>query len=150
MVQEVKNAEEILQEMRNQKLIDMNVLVDSLVYCKGLGRKSLEAVIELLNKQPIVERREFGRDSLGRCRLRGCNLCDTRKAQLQKKWVPCSLRLPDEEGRYEVTIRSKSGKLSVDMCDFVKNKRLGHAGRWSNICGSVIAWRQIAEPYKEG
>lgn len=148
MVQEVKNAEETLKEIRNQRLIDMNAFIESLVYCKGLGRKSLEAVIELLNKQPVIEHREFGRDSLGRCKMRGCNLCDARKTQLQKKWVPCSVRLPDEEGRYEVTIKHRGG-LSVDMCDFQKNKRLGHAGKWINIFGVVIAWRQRAEPYKE-
>ena len=149
MAQETRNVEEKLQGITNQRLIDMNTFIEDLVYCKGLGRKSLEAVIELLNKQEVVENRAFGRDSLGRCRLRGCNLCDSRKEQLQKRWIPCSTRLPDSDGRYEVTIKGRNGKRHVEMCDFHKNSRLTPWGmaRWEY--GNVIAWRQRAEPYKE-
>lgn len=142
---ELKNAEEVLQEVLSQRLIDVNLFMEELVYCNGLGRRSLEAVIQLLNKQPVIEHRMFGRDELGRCKLRGCNLCDTRKEQLQKRWVPCNVRLPDTDGRYEVTIKNKRGKRHVEMCEYHKNKH--GVGKWERR--NVTAWRQRAEPYKE-
>lgn len=47
-------------------MIDEKKLIEDLVYCKGLGRKSCEAVLETINKQPKAG-----------------------------EWIPCSERLPE-------------------------------------------------------
>ena len=36
-------------------LISKEKLLESLIYCKGLGRRSLEAVMETIKEQPTVE-----------------------------------------------------------------------------------------------
>lgn len=36
------------------RLIDADVLLESLIHCDGLGRKSLEVVIKHINKQPTA------------------------------------------------------------------------------------------------
>lgn len=38
-----------------QRLIDANAFIQSLIHCKGLGRQSLTAVLEHIEKQPIIE-----------------------------------------------------------------------------------------------
>ena len=58
----------------------------------------LEQVLKLIEE--TEDGRRFGRDDLGRCRMRGCNLCDVRKEQLQKKWIPASKSLPTKRDWY--------------------------------------------------
>lgn len=48
-------------------MIDEKKLIEDLVYCKGLGRRGVEAVLETINKQPKVG-----------------------------EWIPCSERLPEK------------------------------------------------------
>lgn len=42
-------------------LISRSALLESLIHCDGLGRKSLEAVIKTINEQPTVEAMEVVR-----------------------------------------------------------------------------------------
>lgn len=46
--------------------ISKRELLDSLIYCEGLGRKSLEAVIKTINKQPTVDEKETIRKAFER------------------------------------------------------------------------------------
>lgn len=41
--------------MEKKRLIDANEFVQSLIHCKGLGRQSLTAVLEHIEKQPTIE-----------------------------------------------------------------------------------------------
>lgn len=40
-------------------LINRSMLLDSLIYCQGLGRKSCELVAATINNQPIISEQEI-------------------------------------------------------------------------------------------
>lgn len=40
-------------------LIDREALLESLIYCQGLGRKSCELVVTTINNQPTVSEQEI-------------------------------------------------------------------------------------------
>ena len=56
--------------------------------------------------------------------------------QAQQKWVPCSERLPDQNGKYLVVGRQKA----INILKF-------DGGRWYGKWG-VVAWMPLPEPYK--
>ena len=68
-------------------------------------------------------------------------------------WIPCSERLPEEDGFYLTTVVFK-GKPTTCRHLFDKNN-----GEWldseympfvnDDIC-AIIAWKPLPEPYKEG
>ena len=61
----------------------------------------------------------------------------------QGEWVPVSERLPEKNGYYLVTRKGFSMKNHVKRVGYDAN-----AKRWSE--GSIIAWQELPEPYKEG
>ena len=65
------------------------------------------------------------------------------------EWIPVSERLPETDGRFEVTIKGCKGKRHVEMCNFYKNAKTTPwgLGKWEH--GNVIAWRQRSEPYRK-
>jgi len=63
--------------------------------------------------------------------------------QPEQKWIPCSERLPAENGNYLVTAIWK-GKLEVDM-DYFQ-----FGCMWDDYRDNVIAWQELPEPYREG
>ncbi len=62
----------------------------------------------------------------------------------QSKWIPCSERLPEENGNYIVTGTWESGKLVVGECYFSTEDGYFNA-HW---CFDVAAWQPLPEPYK--
>jgi hypothetical protein len=46
--------------------ISKSELFDALIYCKGLGRHSLEAVIKTINEQPTVDEKTIVRKTVKR------------------------------------------------------------------------------------
>ena len=60
------------------------------------------------------------------------------------QWIPCSERLPEEQGQYYV-----SGGNKVWICDFLifSNSK----GGWcNNVSNPVVeAWMPLPEPYKK-
>lgn len=58
------------------------------------------------------------------------------------EWTPCSERLPEEEGRYLITISD----IGVVSSFYNKNHKLPWGG-YETEC--VIAWMPLPEPYKE-
>ena len=65
-----------------------------------------------------------------------------KKTHGQNKWVPCSERLPAENGNYLVTA-IWDGKLDVDM-DYFQ-----FGCMWDDYGDNVIAWQELPEPYRE-
>lgn len=55
-------------------MVDENKLIDDLIRCKGIGRKTCEIIFELIGNQTKVD-----------------------------GWIPCVERLPEEEGMYLIT-----------------------------------------------
>lgn len=67
------------------------------------------------------------------------------KAIEQTSWIPCSERLPEENGNYLVTVEANDGTASIkfQMVDHYGPKWL-HEGKHEK----VIAWMPLPEPYK--
>ena len=66
---------------------------------------------------------------------------DIREAD--SKWIPCSERLPEDEGMYLITARVYD-KKEIQYAFYQKEIGLF-------ICnGTAIAWMPLPEPYKEG
>lgn len=61
-------------------------------------------------------------------------------------WIPCSERLPEEDGYYLITIRFYHlHNLVVMGCNF-------EDGKWLYMDGDdeVLAWQPLPQPYKAG
>lgn len=72
----------------------------------------------------------------------------------RQRWIPCSVRLPDKEGDYLVTLLD-DGRTWVEIA--LWNETFG--GRWQAVLyndvdysdiSNVIAWKPLPEPYQEG
>ena len=75
------------------------------------------------------------------------------KAEAQQRWIPCSERLPEENGQYLITVKY----VHVDGYDDIYAEHgewtdgkwdmfcFGHCGKVENI----IAWMPLPEPYAE-
>ena len=61
-----------------------------------------------------------------------------RENQSAQQWIPCSERLPDQNGKYLVVGRQKA----INILKF-------DGGRWYGKWG-VVAWMPLPEPYKGG
>ena len=59
-----------------------------------------------------------------------------RENQSAQQWIPCSERLPDQNGKYLVVGRQKA----INILKF-------DGGRWYGKWG-VVAWMPLPEPYK--
>ena len=74
------------------------------------------------------------------------------KAEAQQRWIPCSERLPEENGQYLITVKY----VHVDGYDDIYAEHgewtdgkwdmfcFGHCGKVENI----IAWMPLPEPYQ--
>lgn len=72
-------------------------------------------------------------------------LCDDIKSlPSAQQWIPCSERLPEDDGTYIVSGKWGSGKVSVGECEYYK-----HDGYFRTAWNfDVIAWMPLPEPYK--
>ena len=65
-------------------------------------------------------------------------LCDDIKAlPSAQQWIPCSERMPDQNGKYLVVGRQKA----INILKF-------DGGRWYGKWG-VVAWMPLPSPYRE-
>ena len=70
------------------------------------------------------------------------------------KWIPCSERLPDEDGQYLITVKYKHVNNSYD--DIYAEHGEWFDGKWDMFClghcgevEGIIAWMPLPKPYKE-
>ena len=71
------------------------------------------------------------------------------------EWIPCSERLPEEDGQYLITVKYKHVNDSYE--DIYAEHGEWYDGRWDMFCfghcgkvEDIIAWMPLPEPYKEG
>ena len=64
------------------------------------------------------------------------------------QWISCSERLPETDGTFLVTVKSRR-KTRVDICNFNKYAKI-ESYRWGGqyVSMNVIAWKQLPESYK--
>lgn len=71
----------------------------------------------------------------------------------EHKWIPCSERLPEENGQYLITIKYKHVNDSYEDVYAEHGEWLD--GKWDMFCfghcgevEDIIAWMPLPEPYK--
>ncbi len=72
------------------------------------------------------------------------------KRVYEQRWIPCSERLPDQDGKYLVTVYCTKDISFVDTFDYmpISDGWVDHktAVDWN---GYVLAWMTLPKPYKE-
>jgi hypothetical protein len=137
-------------ELKKQILISCLYLAETGdITDKNIANLFAEAFVKIIDKAPSVPHNY------------DCNHdCDALK-EITQKWIPCSERLPEENGRYLVT-------RGLKACDSLWNRvyivnysdLMGLKKRkiwWSGNVGksdfekydNVIAWQPLPEPYRE-
>ena len=78
-------------------------------------------------------------DVLDALKIIGLGLAETtiRLLPAAQQWIPCSERLPDQNGKYLVVGRQKA----INILKF-------DGGRWYGKWG-VVAWMPLPSPYRE-
>ena len=73
-------------------------------------------------------------------------LCDDIKAlPSAQQWIPCSERLPEEDGTYFVSGVWENGDVEVGQLQYIADEN-----RFSNVIYfNVDAWMPLPEPYRE-
>ena len=68
--------------------------------------------------------------------------------QPETHWIPCSERLPEESGKYLVTVLDGIGKRTTSAPYHLRSKSWTLTGRMTYW--KVIAWMPLPEPYRGG
>ena len=113
-----------------ERLIDEKRLIEDLIKCKELGRKSFEAVLKIIEEQAKVNcsRREWYQKGY----QDGLNA---------NRWIPCSERLPTKYDN--LLICQSDGYVNVGYYSLNGFKDMN-----SYPYKDVIAWQPLPEPYK--
>lgn len=73
--------------------------------------------------------------------------------EAKTRWIPCSERLPEEEGEYVTTLKDYMGEFTsshaFDGKEFGFYSHDEHDNVKWNPVTNVIAWMPLPEPYKE-
>lgn len=71
-------------------------------------------------------------------------------AERKREWIPCSERLPSEQGQYLVTFPLCNGDPWVYVLSFSKGKFYETDDEWGDIeYDDVTAWMPLPKPYEE-
>ena len=75
-------------------------------------------------------------------------------AQPEKRWIPCSERLPDDveigEEYPTVVFCTSDGAVYVGGYEHYLGGKWWYMDTWEDEAKGVIAWMPLPEPYKEG
>ena len=95
--------------------------------------------------------RPIMRDALGRCKMRGCNLCDSYRKKLEAdKWIPCEVEMPKKEyGTYWIAVKME-GYPCFYYCSAVYTSEHGFRTHDIEAQGKIVAWQPIQLYKKEG
>lgn len=70
-------------------------------------------------------------------------------ADRPQEWIPCSERMPSEQGQYLVTISLYDNSTYVDVLHFHKGKFYEIDSEWGNVeYDDVTAWMPLPKPWK--
>ena len=120
---------------------------------------SRQAAIELKSEflNPNVNRETEEQTAIDRAYARGWNSCNTHwikeiiedlpSAQPEQRWIPCSERLPEKDGRYQVT--RYDYVANTEFIDILWYEENLWWNRHSTGDYAVTAWMPLPEPYKE-
>ena len=71
-------------------------------------------------------------------------------AERKGEWIPCSERLPSEQGQYLVTTYAYNDYHYVDVLSFHKGKFYETDSEWGDVADNgVVAWMPLPKPYGE-
>lgn len=80
---------------------------------------------------------------------------DLPSAQPEQRWIPCSERLPKEDGQYLITVKYKHVNDSYE--DVYAEHGEWFNGGWDAFCfghsgevEGILAWQPLPEPYRGG
>lgn len=107
-----------------------------------VGRDAADAIEELV--QTCTNLTQKFKDAYKHGKSKGFK--KGRTYEINKKWIPCSERLPKEEGHYLVTTYDDDGYLDVDMCyweDVDTNENNGFC-----LEADVLAWMELPMPWR--
>lgn len=99
-------------------MIDRARLIEELMECKELGRKSCMAVAKLINRQPEIN-----------------------------QWIPCSEHLPTETGK-EYIIQTKNNQIKIARYDYNTTCEFKEFWIDHMKVKDVIAWQPLPKLYK--
>lgn len=155
-----------------EKLIERLDKVSDLIRPVGWSRKievvETKGVIEIINelaeeyKSRVMIDNEYCWQKCGA--VEHCKECnrlgngttdyfenyDSLTEEYNNGWIPCSERLPEEDGKYIVTVKNLTGrwimKNNVFVCNYWDDDF--HFQGWDD--NEVIAWQPLPQPCKEG
>lgn len=100
---------------------------------------SLRAKLSGMRYKGILEDKDY---------KRLCHALDLEKAEQERKWIPCSERMPEDE--QEILFSTKTGRVHSGKYhdDDSANQWYSHRDKcraWNNV---VSAWMPLPKPYE--
>lgn len=102
-----------------------------------------EKVMKMFDKYGLIERILYGKKTEEKGSVTCVNQEKAHDKPTETSWIPCSERLPEEDGRYLVTC-SAIGAWKVDWNIWYNDSK-----SWLHKLG-VTAWMPMPDPYQRG
>ena len=159
--------------MKDDRLISLNAAIETVRKAKSIGQAhrmlvqlpsatdtnvggnliDRQAALDALGEEPpvwydgedeIAERNQWRRDVAAIKAL----------PSAQPGWIPCSERMPEEDGQYLITVKYKHVNDSYE--DIYAEHGEFYDGRWDMFCfghcgevEDILAWCELPEPWEE-
>lgn len=93
---------------------------------------------------------EYDENGVGKITLECMDELMEMVADRPQGWIPCSERLPSEQGQYLVTFPPCNGDPWVDVLSFHKGKFYETDDEWGDVeYDDVTTWMPLPKPYGE-